>query len=66
MLLSGTALPIVDVRSQYRARLLLPFVDRRQRTAEVLSKVLLLTRDRKIREPSILEWIGAGKGGLTN
>jgi hypothetical protein len=28
----------------------------------VLSKVLLLARDREIRDPSILEWIRAGQG----
>ena len=32
------------------------------RTAEVLSKVLLLARDAEIRDPSILEWIRAARG----
>jgi hypothetical protein len=43
--------------------LFLPFADDDPRTAEVLSKVLLLARDREIRDPSILEWIRAGQGG---
>lgn len=64
MLLPGTALPIVAVHSQHRGRLFLPFADDDPRTAEVLSKVLLLARDRQIRDPNILAWIRAGKGGL--
>jgi hypothetical protein len=66
MLLPGTALPIVAVHSQHRGRLFLPFADDDPRTAEVLSKVLLLARDREIRDPNILEWIRAGKGGLAS
>ncbi|HEX6104624.1 MAG TPA: DUF5724 domain-containing protein [Gemmatimonadales bacterium] len=66
MLLPGTALPIVAVHSQHRGRLFLPFADDDPRTAEVLSKVLLLARDRDIRDPNILEWIRAGQGGGTN
>jgi hypothetical protein len=64
MLLPGTALPIVAVHSQHRGRLFLPFADDDPRTAEVLSKVLLLARDREIRDPNILEWIRAGQGGM--
>ena len=60
-LMPGTALPIVAVHSQYRGRLFLPFADDDPRTAEVLSKVLLLARDREIRDPSILEWIRAAR-----
>jgi hypothetical protein len=63
MLLPGTALPIVAVHSQHRGRLFLPFADDDPRTAEVLSKILLLARDREIRDPRILEWIRAGEGG---
>jgi hypothetical protein len=47
------------------ARLFLPRADDDPRTAEVLSKVLLLARDREIRDPSILEWIRGGQGGMT-
>ena len=64
MLLPGTALPIVAVHSQHRGRLFLPFADDDPRTAEVLSKVLLLARDREIKDPNILEWIRAGQGGV--
>ena len=63
MLLPGTAIPIVAVHSQHQGRLFLPFADDDPKTAEVLSKVLLLARDREIRDPSVLEWIRAGRGG---
>ena len=64
MLLPGTALPIVAVHSQQRGRLFLPFADDDPRTAEVLSKVLLLARDREIKEhehPGV-DPGGAGRG----
>jgi hypothetical protein len=62
-LMPGTALPIVAVHSQHRGRLFLPFADDDPRTAEVLSKVLLLARDKEIRDPNILDWIRAAQGG---
>jgi len=48
---------IVPVHAQHRGRLFLPFMDNDPRTAEVLSKVLLLARDSEIKDPSILEQI---------
>ncbi|HET7553579.1 MAG TPA: DUF5724 domain-containing protein [Gemmatimonadaceae bacterium] len=63
MLLPGTSLPIVAVHSQHRGRLFLPFADDDPRTAEVLSKVLLLARDKEIRDPNIMQWITAGTTG---
>ncbi len=56
-LLGGRALYIVAVHSQHRGRLFLPFADDDPRTAEVLSKVLLLARDKRIQDPSILDQI---------
>jgi hypothetical protein len=53
----GGALCIIPVHAQHRGRLFLPFVDDDPRTAEVISKVLLLARDREIQDPSILEQI---------
>ncbi|MBM3458144.1 MAG: DUF4132 domain-containing protein, partial [Armatimonadetes bacterium] len=53
----GGHLCIVAVPSQQRGRLFLPFADDDPRSAEVLSKVLLLSRDDQIRDPSILEQI---------
>jgi hypothetical protein len=55
--LPGTSIPIVAVHSQHRGRLFLPFADDDPRTAEVMSKILLLARDREIKDPNILEWI---------
>ncbi len=54
---SGMALAIVAVHSQHRGRLFLPFADEDPRTAEVLSKVLLLARDEEIKDPNPLAQI---------
>jgi len=53
----GGAVCIVPVHSQHRGRLFLPFVDDDPRTAETLSKVLLLARDQEIKDPVILAQI---------
>lgn len=50
----GGSLCIVPVHAQDRGRLFLPFADDDPRTAEVVSKVLLLARDREIQDPVIL------------
>ncbi len=57
--LPGGSLCIVPVHSQHRGRLFLPFADDDPRTAEVVSKILLLARDREIQDPAILEQIRA-------
>jgi hypothetical protein len=51
----GGAVCIVPVHGQHRGRLFLPFVDDDPKSAEVLSKVLLLARDHEIKDPTILE-----------
>ena len=51
----GGALAIVPVHSQRRGRLFLPFADDDPKTAEVVSKVVLLAKDDEIRDPTILE-----------
>lgn len=51
------ALHIVPVHSQHRGRLFLPFLDEDPRTAEIISKILLLAQDHKIKDPQILEQI---------
>lgn len=56
-MLPGGALFIVPVHSQHRGRIFLPFADDDPRSAEVLSKVLLLARDQEIRDPNILDQI---------
>jgi hypothetical protein len=53
----GGAVCILPVHGQHRGRLFLPFVDDDPKTAEVVSKVLLLARDRAIKDPTILEQI---------
>ena len=50
----GAMLNILPVHSQHRGRIFLPFADEDPKTAEILSKVLLLSEDSKIQDPSIL------------
>jgi hypothetical protein len=54
----GGALCVIPAGSQHRGRLFLPFADDDPKTAEVVSKVLLLARDHEIRDPTILEQLG--------
>lgn len=56
-LMPGGSLFIVPVHSQHRGRLFLPFVDDDPKTAEVLSKTLLLARDERIKDPNLLDQI---------
>jgi hypothetical protein len=51
---SAGYLSILPVQSQHRGRLFLPFVDDDPKSAEVISKVLLLARDQDIQDPTIL------------
>jgi hypothetical protein len=51
----GGAICIVPVGSQHRGRLFLPFADDDPKTAEIVSKTLLLARDRELRDPMILD-----------
>jgi hypothetical protein len=57
--LPGGSVCIVPVHSQHRGRLFLPFADDDPRTAEVISKTLLLARDQEIDDPLILEQLRA-------
>ncbi|HBO46070.1 MAG TPA: hypothetical protein DD670_19535, partial [Planctomycetaceae bacterium] len=57
--LPGGAVCIVAVPAQHRGRLFLPFADDDPRTAEVISKTILLARDTEIQDPSILEQLRA-------
>ena len=50
----GGAVCIIPVGSQHRGRLFLPFADDDPKTAEIVSKALLLARDHEIQDPSIL------------
>lgn len=53
----GTMIPILAVQSQHRGRIFLPFADEDPRTAEIMSKIVMLSEDNKIKDPSILQWI---------
>ena len=53
----GGALCIIPVHSQQRGRIFLPFVDNDPKTAEIVSKVILLAKDDQIKDPTILEQI---------
>ncbi|MGG1675742.1 DUF4132 domain-containing protein [Neobacillus sp. NRS-1170] len=48
-------LNILPVHSQHRGKLFLPFLDEDPKTAEILSKVMMLAEDNKIKDPSVLE-----------
>jgi hypothetical protein len=51
----GGAVCLVPVHAQHRGRLFLPFADDDPKTAEVISKVILLARDRDIQDPELLD-----------
>jgi hypothetical protein len=51
------AVNILAVPSQHRGRVFLPFADDDPRTAEVMSKVILLAEDSSIKDPAILAQI---------
>ena len=53
--LPGGSVCIVPIHSQHRGKVFLPFADDDPKTAEIVAKVLMLARDRDIRDPTILE-----------
>jgi hypothetical protein len=58
----GGALCIVPVHAQHQGRIFLPFMDSDPKTAEVVSKVLLLAKDAQIQDPTILEQLRSPLG----
>lgn len=50
-------LNILPVHSQHRGKLFLPFVDEDPKTAEIMSKIVLLAEDKKIKDPFIPDQI---------
>ena len=48
-------LNILPVHSQARGRIFLPFADEDPKTAEIMSKIILLSEDKKIKDPSVLQ-----------
>ena len=53
----GGARCIVPAHARHRGRRFLPFADDDPKTAEVISKALLLARDAEIQDPTILAQI---------
>lgn len=53
----GAMINILPVHSQHRGKLFLPFADDDPKTAEIITKILFLAEDSKIKDPSILEQI---------
>ncbi|WP_435010562.1 DUF5724 domain-containing protein [Tundrisphaera lichenicola] len=56
-MMPGGTLFIVPVHSQHRGRIFLPFADDDPKTAEILTKVILLARDGEIKDPNLLDQI---------
>jgi hypothetical protein len=56
--LPGIYLSILPVHSQHRGRMFLPFLDEDPKTAELMSKILLLAKDNEIQDPTILRQLG--------
>lgn len=52
--IGGTMLNVLPVHSQHRGRIFLPFADDDPKTAEIISKVILFSEDRKLKDPTIL------------
>lgn len=53
----GAMINILPVHSQHRGKLFLPFADDDPKTAEIVTKVLMLADDSKIKDPTILSQI---------
>lgn len=51
----GVMINILPVHSQHRGKLFLPFADDDPKTAEIITKMLFLAEDDKIKDPYILE-----------
>ena len=55
--LGGAQLNILPIHAQGRGRLFLPFVDEDPKTAEIITKAIMLAQDGKIKDPTILRQI---------
>ncbi len=53
----GSAIHILPVYSEKRGKVYLPFLDEDPMTAQILSKVVMLAEDNKIKDSSILSQI---------
>jgi len=50
-------LSVLAIQSQHRGRIFLPFMDDDPRTAELIAKILMFSKDDKIQDPTILQQI---------
>ncbi len=50
-------LPMTPVHSQNRGHIFLPFVDEDPKTSEIVTKVLMLAEDDKLKDPTILQYL---------
>lgn len=55
--IGGTMLNVLPVHSQHRGRFFLPFLDSDPKTAEIISKIILFSEDKKLKDPTILSQI---------
>jgi hypothetical protein len=55
--IGGTMLSVLPVHSQHRGRFFLPFADDDPKTAEIISKVILFSEDKRLKDPTILSQI---------
>lgn len=55
--IGGTMITVLLVHSQQREKVFLPFVNEDPKTAEVITKLLFFTEDKKIKNPAILEQV---------
>lgn len=55
--LGGASIAILPVHSSHRGKVFLPFMDEDPKSAEILTKVLLLAQDNKLKDPTIIEQI---------
>ena len=51
------SISILPVHSSHRGRIFLPFIDQDPKSAEIISKIILLAEDKKLKDPSILTQI---------
>ena len=52
--MAGGAVYILPIHSQHRGRIFLPFIDDDPKTAEIISKIVFLAEDQKIKDPNVL------------
>ena len=52
--MASGAINILPVHLQHKGRIFLPFADDDPKTAEIVSKIVLLAEDTKIKDPNIL------------